>query len=62
MINVGSLEAKVFNVLCGDPHVVITNCDAMVAYGVLLLEEGEQQVYARRESEMWPQGGQGRKI
>lgn len=46
MINVGSLEAKVFNVLCGDPRVVITNGDAMVAYGVLLLEEGEQQVYA----------------
>lgn len=52
MINVGSLEAKAFNVLCGNPCVVIANGDTMVAQGVLLLEEGEQQVYAQRESEM----------
>lgn len=30
MINVGSLEAKVFNVLCGNPCVVIANGDTTV--------------------------------
>lgn len=31
--------------------------DTPVAQGVLVLEEGEQQVHAQRELEMWPRGG-----
>lgn len=53
MINVGSLGAKAFNVLRCDSCVVIATAQH--------LEEGEQQVYAQRKLEMWPQGEQGRK-
>lgn len=56
MINVGSLGAKVFNVLQGNPCFVIASGDTVEALGVLLLEEGEQQVGAQRELEMQPQG------
>jgi len=40
---------------------VIANGDIRVMLSILLLDEGEQQVYAPRELEMWPQGGQGRR-
>lgn len=62
MINVGSLEAKAFQVLRGDARAVIANGDTVAVWGVRLLEGGEQQrAYAQRQLEMWLQGGRARK-